>query len=112
MSKKSNTETETEVSENLVEQSELDGLSSESSTSEVTESKSVVTSTATTVKVNTVAKTAVKSNQKMNVTRFLLYYPQDVYISALLKRRYPKNYFTVDEWFQRIEEILNTPIYS
>ena len=110
MSKKSNStsETEAEVSENLVEQSELEGLTTESAAEEV-ESKSVTTST---VKVNTVAKTAVKSNQKMNVTRFLLYYPQDVYISALLKRRYPKNYFTVDEWFQRIEEILNTPIYS
>ncbi len=63
-------------------------------------------------KINTVATTAVKSDKKMGVYKFLSIYPQDIYISTLLKHCYPHSFFTKDEWFQRISELLNTPIYN
>ena len=61
-------------------------------------------------KVNRVAAMAVAANKKMGVYKFLSIYPQDIYIATLLKLYYPHSFFTKDEWFQRIEEILNTPI--
>ena len=118
MSKQKNADlsktTENEVTENLVEQSELEGISSTPETEvkkeEVIESKPEIEKPAKVAKINKVTTAAVKGNKKMGVAKFLSYYPQDVYIEALLKHRYPKSFFTVDEWFQRIEEILNTPI--
>lgn len=63
------------------------------------------------VKINTVAATkALAANKKMGVAKFLSIYPQDIYIDTLLRLYYPHSFFTKDEWFQRIEEILNTPI--
>ena len=118
MSKQKNADlsetTENEVTENLVEQSELEGLSTTSEKVEkVVESQPEIETPAKKVaKINKVTTAAVKKKKKMNVSKFLLYYPQDIYIEALLRFYYPKSYFTVDEWFLRIEEILNTPINS
>ena len=117
MSKQKNADlsetTENEVTENLVEQSELEGISSEPEpvVEEVVESKPEVEKPVKKVaNINRVTTAAVKGNKKMGVAKFLSYYPQDVYIEALLRFYYPKSFFTVEEWFQRIEEILNTPI--
>ena len=54
----------------------------------------------------------VKANKtgKLGVYKFLTLYPQDVYMETLLKYYYPNSFFTKDEWFQRIEDIKNTPI--
>ena len=103
-----------EVTENLVEQSELEGLSTTSEKVEkVVESQPEIETPAKKVaKINKVTTAAVKGNKKMGVAKFLSYYPQDIYIEALLKHYYPRSFFTVDEWFLRIEEILNTPINS
>lgn len=114
MSKQKNTdlpETENEVTENLVEQSELEGISSNNA-EEVVESTPEIEKPVKVAKINKVTTAAVKGNKKMGVAKFLSYYPQDYYIETLLRHKYPKSFFTVDEWFQRIEEILNTPIYS
>ncbi len=113
MSKQKNTdlsETEKpEVTENLVEQSELEGISS--TKEEVFESKPEIEIPVKQVaKINKVTTAAVKGDKKMGVAKFLSYYPQDIYIEALLKHKYPRSFFTVKEWFLRIEEILNTPI--
>ena len=118
MSKQKNTdlsETEKpEVTENLVEQSELDGISTGSANvglEEIVESKPEIEKPEKKVaKINRVTTAAVKGNKKMNVSKFLLYYPQDIYVEALLRHYYPKSFFTVEEWFRRIEEILNMPI--
>ena len=116
MSKQKNTdlsETEKpEVTENLVEQSELEGISStHEKVEEVVESKPEIEKPEKKVaKINRVTTAAVKGNKKMNVSKFLLYYPQDIYVEALLRHYYPKSFFTVDEWFLRIEEILNMPV--
>lgn len=116
MSKQKNTdlsETENAVTENLVEQSELEGLSTGSKNNgleEVVESKPEIVKPAKVAKINKVTTAAVKGNKKMNVAKFLSYYPQDMYIEALLRHYYPKSFFTVEEWFLRIEEILNMPI--
>lgn len=118
MSKKQNSElSETEkpeVTEKL-EQSELEGLSTPEVVPEVvvenvTESKPEIEKPEKVAKINKVTTAAVKGNQKMGVARFLSYYPQDKYVEALLKHRYPKSFFTVEEWFRRIEELLNMPI--
>jgi len=112
MSKQKTLETETEkvTTENPVAQNELEGM-------EVTESKETVAEVIpesspkkSGIKINKVATASVKSNKKMYVSKFLSLYPQDIYISTLLKFYYPKSFFTVEQWFQRIEEILNTPI--
>ena len=110
-------ETENEVTENPVEQSELEGLTAEETTTETPEVEpkaAVVPETSPKRKldprINTVATSAVKGNKKMGVYKFLSLYPQDIYISTLLKLYYPHSFFTIDEWFQRIQEILNTPI--
>lgn len=112
MSKQKNTdlsETEKpEVTENLVEQSELEGISSIKE--EVVESKPEIEKPVKVANINRVTTAAVKGNKKMNVSKFLSYYPQDIYVEALLRHYYPKSFFTVDEWFLRIEEILNMPI--
>lgn len=97
-----------EVTENLVEQSELEGISS--TKEEVFESKPEIEKPVKVAKINRVTTAAVKGNKKMGVAKFLSYYPQDIYIEALLKHKYPRSFFTVEEWFLRIEEILNTPI--
>lgn len=114
MSKQKNTdlsETEKpEVTENLVEQSELEGISSIKE--EVVESKPEIEKPVKVANINRVTTAAVKGNKKMNVSKFLLYYPQDIYVEALLRHYYPRSFFTVDEWFLRIEEILNMPINS
>ena len=116
MSKQKNADlsetTENEVTENLVGQSELEGISSTpEKAEEVTESQpeieKPVKKSAT---INRVTTAAVKGNKKMNVSKFLSYYPQDSYIEALLRHYYPRSFFTVEEWFLRIEEILNMPI--
>lgn len=106
-------ETENGVIENLVEQSELERIpsASESVVEEVVESQPENINPAKKVaNINRVTTAAVKGNKKMGVAKFLSYYPQDIYIEALLRFYYPKSFFTVEEWFQRIEEILNTPI--
>ena len=117
MSKQKNTdlsETEKpEVTENLVEQSELEGISStpeKEVKEEVVESKPEIEKPVKVANINRVTTAAVKGNKKMNVSKFLLYYPQDIYVEALLRHYYPRSFFTVDEWFLRIEEILNMPI--
>ena len=111
MSKQKTQETETEekvTTENLVKQSEFEGMTK----SEAIQPKvaSVVSDNSLKAKINRVATAAVKGNKKMNVNKFLSLYPQDIYISTWLKFYYPRSFFTADEWFQRIEEILNTPI--
>ena len=100
-----------EVTENLVEQSELEGISSIKK-EEVIESKPEIEKPVKVANINRVTTAAVKGNKKMNVSKFLLYYPQDIYVEALLRHYYPRSFFTVDEWFLRIEEILNMPINS
>ena len=62
------------------------------------------------IKINTVATAVVKGNKKMGVYKFLMLYPQDVYIETLLKMYYPNSFFTKEEWFQRIQELLNMPL--
>lgn len=81
------------------EQSVVDGISD-----------TVETVSASTIKINTVATAAVKSSAKMNVHKFLMLYPQDPFIETLLKLYYPKSFFTKEQWFECIQEILNTPI--
>lgn len=112
MSKQKTLETETEkvTIENPVEQNELLGM-------DVTESRVKVAAVIpdssqkkSGITINKVATNAVKANKKLFVAKFLSLYPQDIYISTLLKFYYPKSFFTVEQWFQRIEEILNTPI--
>lgn len=116
MSKQKNADlsetTENEVTENLVEQSELEGISSTpEKVEEVAESQPEIETPAKKVaKINKVTTAAVKGNKKMNVSKFLSYYPQDYYIEALLRYYYPRSFFTVEEWFLRIEELLNMPI--
>lgn len=99
-----------EVTENLIKQSELEGISSNKE--EIVESKPEIEKPVKVAKINKVTTAAVKGNKKMGVAKFLSYYPQDIYIEALLKHKYPKSFFTVEEWFQRIEELLNMPINS
>ncbi len=102
-----------EVTENLVEQqSELEGISNtpEKKVDEIVESKPEIEKPVKVAKINKVTTASVKSNQRMGVARFLSYYPQDIYVEALLRHRYPKSFFTVEEWFRRIEELLNMPI--
>ena len=115
-------ETENEATENLVvEQSELDGISATETPVETevknevvpdvkTVVEKVVDKPAAKIKVNTVATAAVKANKKMGVYKFLSLYPQDIYIETLLKLYYPHSFYTKDEWFDRIQDILNTPI--
>ena len=115
-------ETEKEVTENLIEQSELDGISQPEITEstnnenvpEVVEEPVIPKSDKKKLnsRINTVATAAVKGDKKMGVYKFLSIYPQDVYISTLLKHYYPHSFFTKDEWFQRIDEMLGTPIYK
>lgn len=119
MSKQKNTDlskTETEVAENLSEQLELDSVAATSEKNTVEETKESVTEIeqpATSVtKINKVSTAAVKSNKRMVLSKFLLYYPQDPYIEALLKWAYPKSIFTVEVWFEKIDELLNRPINS
>ena len=104
-----------EVTEKPVEQSELEGLDSKTGNiglEEVVEKKPEIEKPVKVARINKVTTAAVKGNKKMGVAKFLSYYPQDIYIEALLKHYYPRSFFTVDEWFLRIEEILNMPIYN
>ena len=112
MSKQKTQESETEekeVTENPVEVTELDGLGLTAAEPEI------VKPVSSSIKkldprINTVATSSVKSNKKLGVYKFLSLYPQDPYISTLLVHYYPHSFFTKDEWFLRIDEILNTPI--
>ena len=122
MSKQKSNEPETakEVTENLIEQTELEGMSqpeiTESASNEVVpeviEENVVPKNKKLNPKINTVATTTVKGDKKMGVYKFLSIYPQDIYISTLLKHYYPHSFFTKDEWFQRIDVMLSTPIYK
>ena len=119
MSKQKNADlsetTENEVTENLVEQSELEGLSNNSKNiglEEVVESKPEIGKPVKVARINKVTTAAVKGNKKMGVAKFLSYYPQDIYIEALLRHNYPKAVYTVEQWFMRIEELLNRAINS
>ena len=109
-------ETDNEVTGNQIEQSELEGLSTTvEETAAPQEEAEIVPKVekpkkSTSIQVNTVATVNVKGNKKMGVYKFLSVYPQDIYISTLLVLYYPHSFFTKDEWFQRIDEILNTPI--
>ena len=112
-------ETEKEVTGNPVEQTELEGLAAEETkpeTIDVAQEVNDVVKPETRKekkldpRINTVATASVKANRKMGVYNFLSLYPQDIYISTLLKHYYPRSFFTKDEWFQRINELLNTPI--
>ena len=82
MSKQKNTdlsETEKpEVTENLSEQSELEGISSPKE--EVIESQPEIEKPVKVAKINKVPTAAVKGNKKMGVAKFLSYYPQDIYV--------------------------------
>ena len=101
-----------EVTENLVEQSELEGISTtEKKVEEIAASKPEIEKPANT-RINTVTTQSLKANQRMNVARFLSYYPQNIYVEALLKNNYPRSFFTVEQWFAKIEELLNRPIYN
>ena len=111
MSKQKTLEPENEVTENL----ELEGLSKTEETPAETVEKPIVDTVVTSgklpnVKINTVATAKVAANKKMGVYKFLSLYPQDIYIETLLKFYYPHSFYTKDEWFQRIQDILNTPI--
>ena len=122
MSKQKEPETENEVTENPIEQQELEGISTEkepeketdAKTDVETEVKPVVEKTSKSTKlspmINTVATASVKSNKKMGVYKFLSLYSQDIYIETLLIYYYPHSFFVVDEWIERIQEILGTPI--
>ena len=109
-------ETDNEVTGNQIEQSELEGISTPEtieepvSTPAEPESVTVEKPKKSKIEVNTVATMSVKGNKKMGVYKFLSIYPQNVYISSLLTLYYPHSFFTKDEWFMRIEEILGTPI--
>ncbi len=109
MSKQKTAElSETKVTEEVT-QSELEGISS--TKEEVIKSETVKTESVTS-KVNTVTVKAVNGNQRMGVARFLSYYPQNIYVESLLKHFYPKSFFTVSEWFAKIDEIMQKPIYN
>ena len=108
-------ETENEVTENLVEQSELEGISSTPETvvaEEIKESSPEIEKPvkAKASKVTPVISTLGNKAGKMGVYKFLSKYPQDYYVEILLVYYYPNSFFTKEEWFQRIQEILNTPI--
>lgn len=103
------TETEKEVTENVVEQPEL-----EETTSEVVESSPEIEQPEkVTLEQNSAATSiSVKANKagKMGVYKFLMLYPQDKYVETLLKYYYPKSFFTKEEWFKKIDEINKKPI--
>ena len=107
-------ETENEVTENIVEQNELEGISTtpETAVEEKIESSPEIEKPvgAKLSKVTVVAATKGNSTGKMGVSRFLSLYPHDIYVATLLRFYYPKSYFTKDQWFQRIDEILDMPI--
>ena len=103
------TETENEVTENLVEQTELEGISETTETPKEPEIEKPVKG-AKTGKVTPPVSPKANKTGKMGVYKFLMLYPQDIYIETLLKQLYPNSFFTKQEWFQRIQEIQNTPI--
>lgn len=111
-------DTQNEVTENLIEQTELEGISETAEQPVVEEVQSavvekepeIVPPKKSKIKINTVPTAAVKGNKKMGVYKFLMLYPQDIYIETLLKMLYPNSFFTKEEWFQRIQEILNMPV--
>lgn len=104
MSKQKTQETETE---NQIEKTQDDIFSAAKETEKPSAKKTVL-------QVNTVSTSSksVSSNKKMGVYKFLMLYPQNIYIETLLKFYYPSSFYTKDEWFQRIEDILNKPIYN
>jgi hypothetical protein len=102
-------ETENEVTENLVEQTELEGISGNEEIPKEPEIEKPVMA-AKLEKVAPVITPMANKKGKMGVYKFLMLYPQDIYIETLLKKLYPNSFFTKEEWFQRIQEIKNTPI--
>ncbi|MBO7518884.1 MAG: hypothetical protein J6T31_07215 [Methanobrevibacter sp.] len=102
-------ETENEVAENLIEQTELEGISE---TVEVPEEPEIEKPVKAVKSGKVTPPVSPKGNKtgKMGVYKFLMLYPQDIYVETLLKQLYPNSFFTKEEWFQRIQEILNTPI--
>ena len=102
-------ETENEVTENLIEQTELEGISDVTESPKEPEIEKPAKG-AKFGKVTPPVETKGNKTGKMGVYKFLMLYPQDIYISTLLIQLYPNSFFTKDEWFQRIQEILNTPI--
>lgn len=109
-------ETENEVTENVVEQPELEETSTTNVENEVSESTSeiveTVKKTATLASVTPVISVKANKTGKMGVYKFLSLYPQDIYVETLLILYYPRSFYTKDEWYARIDEILNTPIYN
>ena len=114
-------ETQNEVTENLLDQTELEGITETTEPTVIEEPQSAVvenepekvpesTPKKSKIEINTVATAVVKGNKKMGVYKFLMLYPQDIYIETLLKMLYPNSFFTKEEWFQRIQEILNMPV--
>lgn len=117
MSKKSNDspETEKEVTENLLEQTEA--TKEEVTIEKVETSSDVVTEKTPEIEKPVISSkpgntVSVKANKtgKMGVAKFLMLYPQDPYTETLLRFYYPKSLFTKDEWFMRIEDINNTHV--
>lgn len=103
-------ETENEVTENLFEQTaEIEGISETEEISTKPEIEKPVKA-AKSGKVTPPVTPKANKTGKMGVYKFLMLYPQDIYISTLLKQLYPNSFFTKNEWFQRIQEIQNTPI--
>lgn len=102
-------ETENEVAENLVEQTELEGISEAIEIPKVEPEIEKPAKVVKSAKANPVITPLGNSTGKMGVYKFLMLYPQDIYIANLLKQLYPKSFFTKNEWFQRIQEIMNTP---
>ena len=96
-------EAENEVAENLIEQTTLENLDG---------TPVVESSIKTKGKVTLVYSTRANKSGKMGVERFLMLYPQDYYMETLLRYYYRNDFYTKNEWFQRIEDILNTPIYN
>ena len=73
------TETENTVSENLVEQTEIESVSA--ATESVKETLASSEKSASINKVATVS--SVKGNKRMGVNKFLQFYPQNIYVEAL-----------------------------
>lgn len=56
------------------------------------------------------SKPTTNKTGKMGVYRFLMLYPQDIYMTALLKYYYPNSFLTKEQWYEAIEEIKRKPI--
>ena len=108
------TETENDVTENPIEQSELEGISTTEEKTVIDEEKpaekAVDEKKSEDVKEEKTVTQVAKSSKKMGVYKFLSLYPQDIYIETLLKYYYPHSFFTKEEWFQKIDDVKKTPV--